>query len=146
MKKSDSKRKINYKKIIIVLAIILFCVLVFFWYKSLKVTNIYVVGNNLLKESEILSKTNLLDYPKLYQVKTKEIEEELLKFDLVNKVSVHKSLFGKVEIVIEENQVLYQKKDGKYVLSDNNEVDLSYNLLGIPTLVNDCGDVCNKLI
>ena len=145
MKKSEKERKFNYKKLIIVFAIILFCVGVFFWYRSLKITNVYVTGNKVLKESEILSKTNLLDYPHIYEISTKDIENELIKLDLINKVKVHKSLFGKVTIEIEENKVLYQKKNDKYVLSDNSEVELNKNLLGIPTLVNDCGGVCEKL-
>ena len=145
MEKNKKEGKFNIKKIIIVLAIILFCVLVFFWYRSLKITNIYVTGNNLLKESEILSHTNLLEYPKIYQVSTKEIEDELVKLDLINNVNVHKSLFGKITIEIDENKVLYQKNNGKYVLSDNNEVELNNNILGIPTLVNECEEVCEKL-
>ena len=144
MKKSKKERKINYKKIIIVLAIILFCVLVFFWYRSLKITNIYVTGNNILRENEILLNTNLLEYPKIYEISAKDIENELIKNDLINSVKVHKSLFGKITIEIEENKVLYQKANGKYVLSDNSEVELNKNLLGIPTLVNECGEVCEK--
>ena len=145
MKKSEKERKFKLKNLIIVLAIILFCVLVFFWYKSLKVTNIYVVGNNILKESEILENTNLLEYPFIYEVSTNDIENKLIKNNLINKVNVHKSIFGKVTIKIEEKVVLYQKTSGKYVLSDNSEVEIEKCLLGIPTLVNECGDVCEKL-
>ena len=145
MKKNEKKRKFSFKKLIIVLTIILFCVLVFFWYKSLKITNVYVTGNKILKESEILSLTNLLEYPKVYQVSTRNIENELKKLDLINTVKVHKSLLGKVTIEIDENKVLYQKTNGKYVLSNNIETDLTERPLGIPTLINECGDVCEKL-
>ena len=62
------KEKINFKKIIIVLTIILFGVLAFFFYRSLKVKTIYVIGNDILTESEILEDTNLLSYPHLYEV------------------------------------------------------------------------------
>lgn len=145
MKKNKESKKISYKKIIIVIAIILFCVLVFFWYKSLKITNIYVTGNKLLKESEILENTKLLNYPYIYEVSTSDIENILVKNDLINSVKVHKSIFGKVTIEIEENKVLYQNKNGKYTLSNNKEVELKKTVLGIPTLINDCGDVCEKL-
>ena len=145
MKKNKESKKISYKKIIIVIAIILFCVLVFFWYKSLKITNIYVTGNKLLKESEILENTKLLNYPYIYEVSTSDIENILVKNDLINSVKVHKSIFGKITIEIEENKVLYQNKNGKYTLSNNKEVELKKTVLGIPTLINDCGDVCEKL-
>ena len=144
-KNKENEKKFNYKRLIIVIAIILFCVLTFFWYRNLRITNIYVKGNSLLKESEILSHTNLLEYPKIYQISTKNIESELSKIDLINSVKVHKSLFGKIVIEIEENKVLYQNKNNKYVLSNNSEVELEEKMLGIPTMVNDCGDVCEKL-
>ena len=145
MKKNKEKRKSNIKKIIIVFTIILFGVLGYFWYQTLHITNIFVIGNNLLKESDILSETNLLDYPKIIQVSTKNIENKLIKNNLINKVNVYKSLLGKITIEIEENRVLYQKKNGKYVLSNNKEIELSEKVFGIPTMVNDCGDVCEKL-
>lgn len=139
------KIKSNYKKYIIALAIIIFMVLVIFYYRSLKVKNIYVVGNKLLSESEILEKTNLLDYPPLYQVSEKEIRDTLKDNKLINNIKLSKSLSGKVTIEIEENKVLYQKTDGKYMLSNKEETSLD-NLLGIPTLINDCSDVQDKFI
>ena len=145
MKKNKGKRKLNIKKLIIVLAIILFAVGAFFYYFSLRVTNIYVVGNTYLKESDILLQTNLLDYPNIYKVSNDKIENALLKNDLIKSVNVHKSLFGNVTIEIEENKILYQKSNGKYVLSNNKEVELIDNPLGIPTLLNECDDVCEKL-
>ena len=144
-KEKREKRNFSIKKLIIVLAIILFCVLTFFWYRSLKITNVYVKGNVFLEESEILSYTNLLEYPKIYEVSTKDIENKLSNVELINKVKVHKSLLGKVTIEIEENKVLYQNKNNKYVLSNNTEVILDKKVLGIPTMINDCGEVCEKL-
>ena len=144
MKQKKVKRKLNFKRIIIVLAIILFGVLIFLGYRSLKIKNIYVTGNKLLKEYEILEKTGLLEYPNIYIVDTKKIEKDLKEIDLIKNVKVHKTLFGKVTIEIEEYKVLYQKTNGKYVLSNNSEISLDYSL-SLPTLVNDCNDVCEKL-
>ena len=76
--------------------------LLVFYYRSLKVTNIYVVGNNRLTEKEILDKTNLLTYPKLYQVNKNDIKNKLLENELINKVDISKSLSGKITIIIEE--------------------------------------------
>ena len=147
MKKKKEKKKlnINFKKIFIVLAIILLGVLIFFGYRSLKVTNIYITGNKLVTENAILSETNLLEYPKIYTVDTKKIENTLIKNELINKVKVHKSLFGKITIEIEENKVLYRKENGNYVLSDNSEIELNNCLVSAPTLINECDDMCEKL-
>ncbi len=144
--KKAGKKKVNYKKIIIVLAIIILVGLAVFYYYSLRVKAIYVVGNNLLKEKEILESTNLLSYPKLYEVSETDIKASLKDNKLINNIRVKKSLSGTITIEISENKVLFQKKDGKYVLSSKDEVELDTLLLGIPTLINDCTDVQNKLI
>ncbi len=140
------KKNLNYKKMIIVLAIIILVVSVFFFYRSLRVKTIYVTGNNLIKESEILDKTNLLTYPRLYQVSEKDIRESLKDNEIINNVNVKKSLSGKVTIEISENKILYQEKDGKYVLSNKKEIFLDEPISGIPTLINDCSDVKDKFI
>ena len=110
------KKSFNYKRLIIVLAIILLAVLIFFSYRSLKVKTIYVIGNNIINESEILDNTDLLTYPNLYQVSEKDIKAQLQENKLINNVRVKKSLSGKVIIEITEHKVLYQDKNGKYML------------------------------
>lgn len=144
--KKVRKRKFNYKKIIIVLTIIIFGVLIFFSYRSLKVKTIYVVGNKLLTESEILDKTNLLSYPKLYQVNINDIKNKLKENKLINNVRIKKTLAGKVTIEISENKILYQEKSGKYVLSNKEEISLDKTPSGIPTLINDCEEIKDKFI
>ena len=146
VKKEKKVRKVNFKRIIVILIIIVFVVSFIFIYRSLKVKNIYVVGNNYLSESEILEKTNLLDYPYLYQVNENNIKDELIKNDLINDVKVSKSLSGEVTITIDENKILYQESNGKYVLSNKSEVALLDTPLGIPSLINDCSDVRDKFI
>lgn len=140
------KPKIKLKGFVIIFIIILFCVLAFFLYRTIKVKNIYVTGNNLIKESEIIELASLKDYPYLYKINNKNIEENIKTNSLVKEVSIKKTLLGKVTITIEENKVLYQNKEGKYVLSNKERVDLETPLLGIPTLINDPDELEEKLI
>ena len=144
--KKREKRKVNYKKIIIIFSIIIVIVLAFLYYRSLRVKNIYVIGNNRLSESEILEETNLLTYPHLYEVSNKDIKDKLMENKLINDVNISKSLSGKVIINIEENKILYQDKSGKYVLSNKEEVVVENKVLGIPTLINDISDIKDKFI
>ena len=145
IKVKKRKVKTKLKGFIIVLAIILFGVLLFFLYRNLRVKNIYVIGNNYLKEKEIIELANLDNYPYLYQVSTSKIESKLKKNDFINSVKVDKNLFGKIEIDITENKILYENNDGKYVLSDNSKVDID-KIIDVPTLINDCSDMCEKLV
>ena len=140
------KTKVKLKGFLIVLAIILFGALVFFYYRTLKVKNIYVTGNSYLKESEILELTNLVDYPYLYTVSSSKIEKDLKEHPMINDVKVHKSLFGTITINIDENKVLYENKDGEYTLSNNQKINLDKEVLGVPLLINSCEDMCEKLV
>lgn len=144
--KKKVKRKINYKSIIIILVVLAILALIVFLYCSLRVKTIYVTGNKILKENEILEKTNLLNYPRLVEVSSSDIVNELKKNKLINNVKVNKSLSGKVVIEISENKILYQDTNGKYMLSNKEEVRLDETYLGVPLLINDCNEVKDKFI
>lgn len=139
-------RKINIKKVVIIFIIILLAVLVFFYYRSIKVKSIFVTGNSYLSESEILEGTNLLNYPHLYEVSESKIKSELKKNKLINDVKVQKYLSGKIVISVDENKILYQDSNSKYVLSNKEEISMDETPLGIPTLINDCSDVKDKFV
>ena len=141
----NRKARISLKRFIIILIIILFGVLLFFGYRTLRVSNIYVTGNNLLKEYEIIELASLKDYPYLYQVNVNDIENSIKTNPIVENVTIKKTLFGKITIMIEENRVLYQDNNGKYTLSNNETIDLEMSLLGIPTLINDPSNQKEKL-
>lgn len=128
----------------IVLSIILFGGLVFCLYRSIKVKNVYVIGNNLLKEYEIIELAGLKDYPYLYSISSKKMEEKISSNPLINKVQVQKKITGKITINILENAILYEDSEGQYVLSNNQKINLENKPLGIPTLINKCDE--EKLI
>ena len=139
------KLRINLKGFIIVFTIILLSVLVFFFYRNLKVKNIYVKGNSILKEYEIINLSGLEDYPYLYKVSISNIEKKLKTNEFINDVKIKKTLFGKIIIDIDEKKVLYQDIDGKYVLSDNSKIEMDEEITFVPTLINKCEDYCEKL-
>ena len=139
-------KKIKFKKIIIILLVIFLVGSMFFIYRNLKVKNIYVTGNKLLKESTIIELASLKDYPYLHSVQVRKIEDELRKNPLIEDVSISKTLLGKVMINITENKVFYQDMNGKYTLSNGDKVDLDISLLGIPTLINNPLDMEDKLV
>ena len=144
MKKKKVKTKL--KRFIIFLILIIVLIFVFLYYRNLKVKNIYVIGNSYLKEYEIIELSNLKYYPYLYKVSTKNIEKTLKENPIVNSVTVHKSLFGKITINIVENKVLYQNMDGEYTLSNNEKISLDKEVLGVPLLINSCDEFCEKLV
>lgn len=124
----------------------LILILIILWYRTLNIKNIYVVGNKLLSEQEIIEEANLTNYPKIYEVSKSEIENKLLKNDLIKKVTVSKTLLGKINIIITENTVLLKLSDNKYLTDENKEIIMDEDLLGIPILKNDCKEIQEKLL
>lgn len=145
MKKKKIKKKIKWKGILSLLLIILIIVFLVYKYMSLHITNIYVIGNKLLKESYIIEKANLKDYPEIFKVSTEQIKKELLKEPLIEKAEVKKSLFGKITINITENKYLYNDSANNVMLSNGKMLE-NKNISGIPTLINDATDVEEKFI
>ena len=98
-------------------------------YSNMRVRNIYVTGNNYVKESELLNSTKLIDYPKLSEVSVKNITKELLNNPWLKDVHVHKSFLGKITIEIEENKPLYYNLAGNIVLSNGAIIEDDLKLL-----------------
>ena len=94
--KKRKKKKIKFKGILVLLLIISIIGLLIYGYATLHIKNIYVTGNSILSEQEIIEEAEINDYPKIYQVSKSKIEEKLLKNKLIKTVNVSKSLFGKV--------------------------------------------------
>ena len=140
MKKKKTKKRIKLKSVLIFFLIIGTIALLVFLYRSLPVKNIYVIGNNVLREQEIIDEAELSDYPKIYQVSKDTIRNNLLKNELINDVDVSISLFGKVTISIDENVVLYQNNSGEYTLSNYKDIVLNDKFFDVPTLINSIDD------
>lgn len=146
-RKKKLKRHIKWKAVFLFLSIVF--VLLFGGYSVLQmhVKNILIVGNNVLKDYEIIERSGLKEYPKMAKYSSRTLEKNISNLDLVSKVKVKKSLFGKVTILIEEASVLfYNRNNSTYVLSNGKET-IHGEYSGIPFLVNYVkSDVYERLI
>lgn len=113
----------------------------------LQIKNIYIYGNHLLSDHEIICSANIKNYPKMFKYSTRTLKKNIASLDLVNTVKVKKSLFGKLVIEIEEAKVLfYNRNNGSYVLSNGKEI-AEGNFTGVPFLVNFVpNDIYERLI
>ncbi len=104
---------------------------------SMPIKNIYIKNTKLLKDNEIIEVAGIKNYPGIFKISSKKMEDKIRTLDLVNDVKVKKSIWGKVIITIEEAKPLfYNRTVEKVVLSNKKEVSSSSKYLGIPTLVN----------
>lgn len=145
-KKVAKRRKIKKKAIIFSLLFIIVAALFIYYIYNIKITNIYIVGNEYLSDYEIIKKAKLESYPNSLQNSSKLIKERLEKSDFILNVDVKKkSLFQEVYIYIDENiPVFYYQTINKVVLKDGKKIDGKYN---VPTLTNEVDDkIYKKLI
>lgn len=144
--KKRKKKKIKLKSLLVTLIIVIFIGIILYGYTKIRITNIYVLGNNILKEQEIIDEAKLGDYPYIHLVSKEKIEQELKKNDVIKNVKVSKSLLGKIVINIEENKVLY-KEDNNYMLSNGKLTTFDKEVLNVPELINKVDDeILDKFI
>ena len=134
MKSKTKKRKIRYDRIIIFLGIIIFIVICFTYVVNVKISNIYISGNEYLTDQQIIEIAGISDYPSTLQNLSLQIKERLKNDILIKDVKVTKKGFTEVYIEVEENRPLfYYEYDNKTVLLDGQTVSSKYN---VPTVIN----------
>ena len=130
-------RKIKFLNIILCLLILYITYFIISNIINKKISNIYITGNNIISDKEIISTTNLEDYPSFVLTSSSKIKKLLLKNDYIKEVEVTKKGFGKIIINIKEKKLLFKEKDtNKLVLEDKTKVDNIYSIDEVPILIN----------
>lgn len=143
------KKKKNKKKIILkILIIIIILGSLIFYFKNMKIKNIYVTGNNNLKDQEIIELAGINNYPNLFQTSSKKIEKKIKLNPLIDSVKVKKTFFGKITINIKEyNLLLKNEIDNTIYLDNGQKITNDINIIGLPTLTNDVDkDILNNFL
>lgn len=134
------KRKIKFKNILILFSFLLIMGTIIYFVLNKEINNIYIYGNNILSEQDILELMDYYDYKKFYQIKTYNLEKRVKINPLIKSVDIKKSLFS-LKIKIQEYDVLwYQDYDGKVLLSNLESIYLENRVLGVPILINQVND------
>lgn len=134
MKNKTKKRKIRYDRIIIFLIILIIIFSFFSYFFNLKITNIYILNNNILSDQEIIEFAELSDYPSTFQNLSFQIENRIKNNIYVKDVNVTKKWFTQVHIDITENRPLfYYEYNKKTILSDKRETT---DFHAVPTVIN----------
>ena len=129
------KRRLKVKKILVTILIMGIIVLSFLYIKRLPITNIYIVGNNILSDKEIIDISGIGNYPSFITTLDNYIKE----------IKVQKKIWGKVYIYVTEKKVLALYND-KLLLEDGLLVDNNYNVMSAPILIGDITSIKEKFI
>ncbi len=144
MKEKEKKNKKVKKKIrikilpfILVLVLIVCLVLVGKCITMIPIRNIYLVGNQMLSDQELIELAGIEDYPSFLLTSKAKMKEGIKKNPLVAQVNIDKDFFGKVVITVSEHDILFRKQEnGKVVLDNQVEIeDTAFDYL-VPILRN----------
>lgn len=134
-KKVKKKIKIKFIPIFIFMFFITTCYFIFVFVSELPIKNIYIKGNYILKDQEIIDIAKLSNYPSFLKTSSKDMKKKLSNNPYISKVNIDKKIYNTVIIDIEEAIPLFINTDNMLVLSNKKEVSNDYNI-SVPTLIN----------
>lgn len=139
------KRKLNIKRILICLLIIAVIVLLSYYISKLPIKNIYIIGNNIISDKEIIDISGIGDYPSFISTSSSKIKSKLKKNIYIKDIEVKKKSLGKLYIYVTEKKILCTYEN-KLVLEDSNIIENNYNITNYPILLSDISNIKDKFI
>ena len=142
------RKKLSFKKILIIL-LLLYIVGCFGYYLiSLPIKNIYISGTTYLSDAEIIEVAGIKDYPPLLKTTSSKLTRKIKSLELVKDIKIKKNIWGQLTILITENKILFYNKGLNKIILENQTTSDNFNYYyGIPTLINYVpSDIYEKLI
>jgi len=132
-KKQNKKRKLNKKRFFVFLFILFLFVFIIYKAFNTNITNIYISGNDLLTDQEIIDIAKLTNYPNSINNLSPAIESRLEKNLYIYSAEVKKNIFlNKVYIKIKENKPLfYYQSESKSVLYSGDKTTDKFSIITV---------------
>ncbi|MBQ8681792.1 MAG: FtsQ-type POTRA domain-containing protein [Bacilli bacterium] len=136
-KKKKKKRVFKIKNICILLGILLLLVGIFYYAITMPIKNIYIKGNQIISDDEIIELSALYQYPSFLLTRKSELKQSIKQNKYIKSIDISKKIGNIIEITIEEYQVIAITKDENIILSNGQKLENTYNLNDIPILINE---------
>ena len=148
MTKKVKRRKFNIKKFSLFIFFLLCIIIGIYYLLKMPIKNIIISGTYYLSDELIIEASGIENYPSFIKTTKTSLEKKLKTIDIIKDVQIHKKWGGVLEIEVTEKKILFvERSTGKYILEDKTEEDLTYQINGIPTLINFVvDDIKDKLI
>ena len=140
-----TKKKIKVKNILITGIILLLIISTIIEVTKLPIKNIYIIGNQILSDKEIIELAELNEYPPYLKIYFNNMKTKLLNNEYIKNVKIKRTISRKIYIEIEEYKPVCIYKD-KLVLSSTKTVDNTYNIDFVPYIINNVDEIYDKLI
>lgn len=139
------KRKIKIKRILICIVLMLSFALSIYYVVKLPLKNIYIVGNHILSDKEIIETAEIEDYPPFLMISSKNISRKIKQNIYIRDVKIKKRLFNKLYIYVTEKKVLCLYGDD-FLLEDGMVSKNFYNITNYPILLSDISNIKERFI
>lgn len=139
------KRKLNIKRIILCLLVIVVIIILSYFISKLPIKNIYIIGNNIVSDKEIIDISGISDYPSFISISSRKTEKKLKENIYIKNVEIKKKSLGKLYIYVNEKKILCTYEN-KLVLEDSNIIENTHNITSYPILLSDISDIKDKFI
>lgn len=131
--KRKSRVKVRYNNVLKLFLTIILIFLLVLIFLNIRISNIYITGNNYLTDVEVIKSAKIENYPSIFKNTSSIIKKRLLHNQLVKDVKISYS-FTSLYINIEENYPLfYNSTIKKTVLCDKTTTSNKYI---VPYLIN----------
>ena len=90
MAKKKKKRVLKVKNILILVLIILIIISIIYYALIMPIKNIYIDGNNIISDNEIIELSSLSNYPSFLLTKSTDIKNKLKSNPYIENVKIKK--------------------------------------------------------
>lgn len=143
-KRKITKRKLRFGRIFLTFLGLILLGVVGKKIVSFPITAIYISGNTILSDQEIIELAHLEQYPAYFGILKRETEDTLETNIYIKNAKVKKKKWKEIYIEIEENTPLfYDASRGKTILKDGQEIE---EVFLVPTLLNYVPDTLYSLL
>lgn len=143
--KSKKKQLIKSKRIILSTILLIFIISILAILLHMNIKNIYIIGNNIISDKEIIEASGLSNYPPLINTYFINIKNKIEKNDYIKNVEIDRQLIGKIYLYIEEYSPIAIYKDN-LILSSSKKVNNQYNINYVPYIVNDIDSIYERFV
>lgn len=139
------KKRLKFKTIMLFIVIIVLGVyLSIFAFKTLfntNIKNIYIIGNEILKDDDIISLAKIDNYPKFFSISSSSMERRIRTNPYIKEAKIKKRIGSQIYIYIEEYKpMFYDLPNNKLVLENDKEISEEETFNDIPILTNNIED------
>lgn len=136
VKKVKKKIRIRILPIVIIIFILTLLSGSVYLLSLIPIKNIYISGNNYLKDQEIIELAKIENYPSFLKTRTKDMKKNIKKSPYVKSVTIKKKILGIVEIQIEEYNILFRKEENNKIVLEDKEELIDDEKFQVPILLN----------